>query len=54
MIHDEKRVDYAEDLCKVEYDNHNLEDKDKNVTILARNTIHMAVYHRMKLPEPPP
>jgi hypothetical protein len=54
LIHDEARIESAEERTEAANDNQNLEDKDDNAIILARNNMNMAVDPRMRLPEPPP
>jgi hypothetical protein len=53
LIHDDARVESAEDRRESADDNDNLEDKDDNAIVIARNNMHMAVDPRMRLPEPP-
>jgi hypothetical protein len=54
LIHDQARIDSAEERNGAANDNENLEDKDYNAIILARNNMSMAVDPPMRLPEPPP
>jgi hypothetical protein len=52
-IHDEASIKSAEERNEASQDNENLEYKDDNATTLPRNNMIMAVYPRMRLPEPP-
>jgi hypothetical protein len=54
LIHDEAKVESTEERHEATDANHNLEDKDDNAVILARNNTNMAVDPRMRLPEPLP
>jgi hypothetical protein len=54
LIHDQARLESAEECREATNDNDNLEDKDDNTVILARNNMNMAVDPRMRLPEPSP
>jgi hypothetical protein len=54
LIHDEARVDSTEERREAADDNDNLENKDDNAIILARNNTHMPVDPWMRLPELPP
>jgi hypothetical protein len=52
LIHDEARIEYAEERNEATQDNENLEEKDNNAIILARNNMRMTVDPRMRLSEP--
>jgi hypothetical protein len=53
IIHDEARVESTDDNYEADNDHHNLEDNDDNAVVLARNNMHITVYPRMRLSQPP-
>jgi hypothetical protein len=53
LIHDEARVESAEERCDAADDNDSLEYKDDSAIVLARSNMHMAVDTQMRVPGPP-
>jgi hypothetical protein len=54
LVHDEARVESTEERREDDKDIQNLEDKDDNYAILARNNMYRANDPGMRLNEPPP